>query len=93
MKTFAFMLLILSTSVLAAPTCEGTATKAVLKKVTAFNPNWGVEYVSCELAPNGKVNLCEVAGSNGDGAGDKSFLVVVSKNCAKAFEVRLTGEE
>ena len=93
---FIFVLLIstLSSSIVFAnSTCEVIASKAVNKLERANNKSWRVELAECSEAANGKVNLCEVSGSNGDGAGDKNFLVVLSENCSKVLEVRLIGEE
>ena len=75
--------------------CESNASKAVETKVNVFGKkkSWHAESATCELAGNRKVNICEVSGSNGDGAGDKTFTVVLSADCKKLFAVRLTGEE
>lgn len=78
------------------PVCEKTVSLAVKKEVKKHRQDssqFRVEYVDCQLASNHKVYLCEVTGSNGDGAGDMSFLAVLSADCKKVYEVRLIGQE
>ncbi len=76
--------------------CEKIVSDAVKKEVKNYRDDdrrFKVESVDCKIAPNQKVLLCEAMGSNGDGAGDMSFLVVVSRSCQLVYNVRLTGEE
>lgn len=65
----------------------GTSGQAV--RLLDLDPN----EITCELAPNGKVNVCDVTGDNGEGAGDVFFRVVLSKNCDKVYSTKLTGKE
>ncbi len=81
------------TSLSASASCEKLAEKAVLKAATKNNEGWEIMETNCLTAENKKVNLCEVFGSHEDGAGTKSFLVVLSLDCRAVLEVRLTGEE
>lgn len=93
MKSILALTLILSASAFASDACYRKAASSIYRQVRPNNPNWRVESVDCALAPNGRVVICELAGSNGDGAGDKSFQVVLNKECTRVLRLTLTGEE
>lgn len=88
-----FVILTISATSFADSTCESLARRVVLERVTKHNRNFQVESLLCRLASNKKVQLCDVGGSNGDGAGDKRFLVVLSANCKHVYAATLTEEE
>ncbi len=92
MKAFslAAMILFVSTASMAG-VCESRASRAAQN--TVEDPEFRVEMVSCALAPNKKVTICDVSGSNGDGAGDKEYRVVLDRSCKKVYRIDLTGEE
>jgi hypothetical protein len=48
---------------------------------------------TCEKARNQKVNICDVDGDNGEGAGDIYFRVVLNTTCDRVLRVELVGEE
>ncbi len=93
---FIMVLIFFTANTFANDPCEKIVSNAVKLEVKNHREDYRrfrVESVECKIAPNEKVLLCEALGSNGDGAGDMSFLVVVSKTCQKVYDVRLTGEE
>ena len=78
--------------VFAESLCQKNARDIVLEKNLNF-PAWQVETVDCPWAKSKKSIQCFVYGTNGDGAGDRTYLVGMTKDCTKALYVYLIGEE
>jgi len=77
-----------------SPTCRNNAAKfAEQNKAHNGYDRDGFWGVSCELAPNQKAVICEVAASKGRGAATDTYQVVMNATCTKALRVELTGEE
>lgn len=74
--------------------CYNRATRATERFVEEglYDKN-GIASHHCELAPNKKAVICDVAANKGNGAATDAYLVVLSRDCRKVYRVELVGEE
>jgi hypothetical protein len=85
-----------------ATSCQQQAARAVARKFREyFQPPAGqerriIELVDCQelVSRLGKpYNKCEVSASNGMGAGDITFEVILSGDCKTSYAAYITGME
>lgn len=85
----------------ASDMCDATVRIALENKFherffDGGNRHRDIESVDCELKTSKsekKYNSCEVCASDGNGAGDLTFMVLLNDKCTKAFSSFVIGEE
>lgn len=84
------------------PACQRQAARTVARQFREyFQPTDGrerriIELVECQdlVSRGGKpYNKCEVSASNGKGAGDVTFEVILSGDCRMSYAAYITGME